>query len=337
MSEDSWGRNRWRTIAIRMARSSLVLMLVVLSIAVLFAGFGLAANYATWSSTLLGIGGSLVASLVFATLSSSLVDKLLEKEIAEVIDDRLKQHEERLSLRLRERDRAQESNLAKLFTSLTSDSYSSIVRALPDIVPRRIYPATESSDPGYVDHIIRGMRTSSSYVFRGVTARHVAQFLKSARPSHLSCTVLLLDPRREDLLSLYVRERFDLPQDDLLRFSSEIANVREEIRSSIRDLFGVCGLLPVHVGVHQGPVYFRSELFDDEAFLSLYAGTAATAYPWTAVFSKGSFVFQFLRKDAQEIAAIAANGATFTTTSTKADLERFLATLGLTAASAPGT
>jgi len=318
----------WSRVAVLFAKSTLFLILVGFSVAFLYFGFYFAESKPTLSSTLLGIGGSLSASLVFALLYSWIVDALIVKQVAEAVEQRLDANELKTNVQFEAFAERLAVTIDSVANGIVDSHHGAVLHSLPAFVPSTIYPFTQGSSPAFVEHVVRNMRNGSTYVFRGITGRHVATFLNFARPSHLSCTVLLLDPRRSDLLALYIRERFDIRYEDSERFNAKIKEIRDEILASVVGLFDVSRLVSVHLKLHGGPVYFRSEVFDDEAFLSIYAGSESTPYPWTAVFGKTSFVYQFLRKDSQECIAIRAQETTFSVTSDESDLSEFIAAIG---------
>lgn len=326
--EQAFRTKWWARVAVLLAKSTLFLVLTGLSLACVYAGFHFADTKTTLSSTLLGIGGSLIASLVFTLLYSWIIDALIVKQVAEAVDRRLSANEEttkkQLAWNATELRKAVESTVAQSIEG----HHGAVLRSLPGFVPNTVYPSTQGSGSGFIKHIVGNMRSGSTYIFRGITGRHVATFLSLARPSHLSCTVLLLDPSRLDLLALYIRERFKLQFEDTEQFDTKVKEVRLEILASIVSLFDVSRLVPVHIKLHFGPMYFRSELFDEEAFLSIYAGSTPTPYPWTCVFGKTSFAYQFLRKDAQECIAIRMHEATFSATSVASELENFITAIG---------
>lgn len=317
----------WMRVALRLAKSTLFLILLVVSVACIYFGFRFE-RYPALSSTLLGIGGSLFASLAFALLYSWIVEYLILNQVSDQIGHRLDANELAIKQQIESTLGQLKHSIHAATESAAETHHGAVLASLPAFVPRMIYPVKLASDPNYVNHVVRNMRDGSTYTFRGVTGRHVASFISMARPSHLACTIILLDPRNTNLLTSYVKERFELWHEQEERFEAKIQQVKGEIFSSIVSIFDISKIIPVHLKLHQGPVYFRSEVFDEEAFLSIYAGNMSTPYPWTCVFGKDSYIYQFLRMDLQECIAIQGLEITFSAASSEKDLAQFLRIIG---------
>lgn len=319
-------KDRFRVTLIKLARSTLFLLLVLISVVLFTLGF-VYEQKPLWSNTLIGIGASLLAACVFSLFYTWIVEKNVKEILNAELEERLSAHEEHSERRQEETALAIERAMRNVATDISHSHYDSILRALPQFVPIKVYPAAISSNPDYLMHLIANIRHSSEYVFRGVTGRHLPALLMRSRPITGACQSIILDPRESDLIALYVRERFALQPQNRSAYEAKISEVRDEIFMSIVALFDISRFITVTVRLHRGPVYMRSEIFDQEAFLSVYGGNQSTPFPATHVFHRDSYFYTVLRKDVQECESQRMPHITLNASTTEAELNNFLSSI----------
>lgn len=318
--------DRLRVALIRLAKSTLFLLVVLLSVALFALGF-VFEQKPLLSNTLIGVGASLLASSVFSLFYTWIVEKNVKEILNAELDDRLRAHEEQSERRQEATTLAIARAMRSVAIDISHSHFDSVVRALPQFVPMKIYPSAISSNPDYLRHLIANIRSSSEYVFRGITGRHLPALLMRSRPITGTCQSIILDPRESDLIALYVRERFALQPQNRITYEDKIREVRDEIFMAIVALFDISRFVTVTVRLHRGPVYMRSEVFDQEAFLSVYGGSQSTPFPATHVFHHDTYLYTLLRKDVQECESQRLAHITLNASTTEAELNNFLGSI----------
>ncbi len=196
------------------------------------------------STVIAGILGSLVASVVFFVLFSLLVEKTALTYLAAHASETAVNH------------------------ILERFSY----------VPTKTYPESETPDPGFERDHLNSLKSSNFFWFKGISANFVAQRLQNLRGSgflkNKQFRVLVLDPRRRDLLEAYARMR--LTNQGTVFDCTDIGNLADkktsDIVNSLIAFQKVAQQCEMEVRFHDDFVFSRSEIFSDGIYLSYYDG-----------------------------------------------------------------
>jgi hypothetical protein len=170
---------------------------------------------------------------------------------------------------------------------------------------------------------------SRQYFFRGATGRHVPIWLEKADTRTLHVTVLILDPRNKDFLTLYVKDRTGVDKQLTAdQVEDGVKTVVDEIYSAVVGLFDSRHLCPITIKMHNGPVFFRSEVFDSKCFISFYIDSTGTNYPGTYVYKKESLIYSSFRKDINDCIRLETDEFIIKQSSGEEELKAFLGSLG---------
>jgi hypothetical protein len=126
------------------------------------------------------------------------------------------------------------------------------------------------------------------------------------------------------LLWIYAKSRFS----DLADRGKLIRQVRREIYMSVVGMFDIAKLSPIEIKMHHGPVFYRTEIFDEKVFVSEFTSNLRTAYPITYVYDKGTFKYDAYLKDFVDSLELQSPSVTFDANSTVDDLFAFLKAIG---------
>lgn len=272
------------------------LLIIIISVPMFFLGPVYAPYY---REAFIAISTSLVASLVFAVIYSRVAERYRIMVIKDEISQSLKEV-------LRDEVRP--------YLALHPDDY---------------FHATDKPDKRFNTIITNSLENSRSYYFKGVTGRHIPARLIDAKPRNLVCEVLFVDPRQQELLLLYIRDRFGEWTSEAER-TRRLQMVQQEIYMAIVALFDVAHRLDtrIQIGLHCSPVYNRFEIFDDVALVSYFTEKIPTAYPITYLYKKDSFFYKMLHTDFQQSKKSASYSAIFSLHSKEEDLQQLLNDIG---------
>jgi hypothetical protein len=306
------------------ANGLLFLLVAVVSVIILLIGIALDPEHKTWSSICINVGTSFLASGLFAFLYTQVAERhnlrvisnALSENVAKAISDLKIAHVE--SLR-----KVTQQTLTKI-EQIERSYYHEIASHFREYVPADYFPPTNEPDLRFNFALQDSMMKSQLYVFKGVTGRHIPSRIIAMKSNNLTCKVLILDPSRDDLLWMYARDRFgsDESQESLTQ------KVKREIYMTVVALFEVRTLGSLEIKIHDGPIFFRSEIFDEEAFVSYFTGTEPTAYPVTYVYEKDTFYYKAFYKDYLQTLELPSPSITFNVNSTDDDLFTFLKRIG---------
>ncbi|SFB20958.1 hypothetical protein SAMN05216266_106136 [Amycolatopsis marina] len=181
----------------------------------------------------------------------------------------------------------------------TLQELSSEYRALNnEFFPTHIFAASSRPDPTFNQLMMRDLRETRQYFFRGFSGRHAAARLllsQAEREIH----VVIADPRVNT--GAGGRARY------LLRHEGADAD-SDAVRRQLRDetWIGLVGLYlarnrcaGVEITVLADPPLDRVEMFDGSVWVTLYSdpGQGRTLYPRTLRFSEGSFIYGMERAE----------------------------------------
>lgn len=299
-------------------------LIFIVSVVVLYIGNQVGSPY---KDICISISTSLIASLIFSFMYSSLV----EKHHLAVVNDELASSVRHSA---EEMKKLQQDNMQQITNSMISkiedleqSHYHQITTHFRELIPSKQFPATNQPDPEFNRTLTEALIDSNQYLFKGVTGRYVPSRLETARNYNLSCRVLLVDPARDDLLQLYVRDRFGVYPADL---TQRIQKVKREIYMTIVDLFEQAQRTrtTINIKMYHGPVYYRTEIFDDKVFVSYFTQKTSTAYPNSYLYTSDSFYYEAFLTDFNQTFELDASSTSFNSMSHEKQLVEFLAKIG---------
>ncbi|WP_216216489.1 hypothetical protein [Amycolatopsis aidingensis] len=176
-----------------------------------------------------------------------------------------------------------------------SEEYRSLNK---EFFPTDVFEASSEPNPAFNKLMMRDLRDTKQYFFRGFSGRHAAARLLLSHAER-EVRVIIADPR--DNTTVGGRTRY------LLRHEGAEADF-DAIQKRLDDeiWMGVVGLYlarsrctRVDITVLADPPLDRLELFDASAWITLYsnAAEASTLYPRTLRFSEGSFIYGMERTE----------------------------------------
>lgn len=157
-------------------------------------------------------------------------------------------------------------------------------------LPTAVYEASSVPKPGFREHFVSLLQSSTRYDHCGTTARF-ASFRLSETAEHPEITRLdqvrlaIIDPRASEVIRAHcqLRLRRDVGERYSEAINAEILRLRGEIYTTLMALYDIRNAVPTVVYLHSNLPYFRCEMFDRGMFLTYYLGGAS--YPETLEFS----------------------------------------------------
>jgi len=326
MSRASGTSNRSNLLQIleRYATWLFASLIVIVSCILLYIGIWSASPY---KDILLSVSTSLIASLIFSFVYSSVVEKhhlaVVNNELAISVQQAV---EEMKKIQQDNMEQITNSTISKI-KDLEQSQYHQITTHFRELVPSDHFPSTDQPDPRFNRVLTNSLQASRQYLFKGVTGRYVPSRLEGVGHHKLTCKVLLVDPAREDLLQLYIRDRFG-PAPSNQALAQQVQRVRQEIYMTIIDLFDLAQRVTTDVRMYYGPVYYRTEIFDDDVFVSYFTQKTSTAYPNSYLYTSDSFYYEAFLTDFDQTFELASPAISFNARSTDKQLLDFLAGIG---------
>lgn len=165
--------------------------------------------------------------------------------------------------------------------------------------PSGIYMATTGIDRVFNADLTKDLKSSSFYLFRGISAKYVPCRVMSSR-HHLSVLkVVILDPRDSRSVGLRARDRNRNPKYSGKSMEFLADEIRKEIYMSVVALFDCRYTCPVEIAYGVGTSVVRFEIFDEALYMSLYHTDRASElhYPETIRYSNNSVLYNLYRLD----------------------------------------
>jgi hypothetical protein len=283
-----------------------------------------------YKEALISVSTSLFASLVFARLYSSIVERhhqaAMNAEIARNVKsavEEIKQAEQGYIQRI------VDHTVAKI-EELDKSHYHEISTHFRELIPARSFPPTDKPEKGFNQLLTDELLRSRTYFFKGVTGRYIAARLATARRQNLACKVLLSDPSSKDLLRLYVKDRFGITLSGN-EMETRIEQVKREIFMTIIDLFAwTRWTTPVELKLYRGPVFYRTEILDEFFIISFFTShvTLPTAFPTTYLYKRDSFYYETYLTDFNQAFELADKSIILNSKTTEENLHDFLNRIG---------
>jgi hypothetical protein len=180
-----------------------------------------------------------------------------------------------------------------------SEEYRSLNQ---EFFPTHVFEASADPDPAFNHMLMRDLRETRQYWFRGFSARHAAARLLVSQ-SEWELRTVIADPQEPSAIS--GRARY------LTRQEGAEANydmVQQRLHEDVH--IGLVGLYlartrctRVDITVITDPPLDRLEMFDDSAWITLYSDVAGatTLYPRSLRFSSSSFIYTMERAEFSRI------------------------------------
>ena len=109
---------------------------------------------------------------------------------------------------------------------------------------------------------------------------------------------------------------------------NSIQSVKQEIYMTIVDLFSQARRTTIDIRMHQGPIFYRTEIVDKKMFISFYTSKQSTAFPNSYVYEDHSFFYNAFLTDFKQTYDLAHIFTSFHPRSLPQDLVDFLQKIG---------
>lgn len=277
------------------------------------------------------IATSLISSLIFALIYSAIAEKHYLKATSSELQRSVQVAVDKIEVNQQENIRELSSLTVKKIEDIERNFYHLINTSFQRFLPSGYFPPTDKPDKRFNRELNGSLLQSQHYFFKGATGRHVPSRLEIAKHQIATCRVLLIDPNNEDLLRLYIRDRFGNPSLNTAT-TEQLERVKQEIYMTVVDLFTQAHRwCTVELRIFSGPVFYRTEIFDEKLYISYYAASAAreaTAYPTTYLYDKSSLFYEVFMTDFNQTFDLTQQAITFNNRSREEDLKDFLQEIG---------
>lgn len=175
-----------------------------------------------------------------------------------------------------------------------SEEYRSLNQ---EFFPTHVFEASIDPDPAFNALMMKDLRATHQYWFRGFSGRYAAVRLLLSR-AEWEVRAVVADPRERSAIggrARYLARREGVDAD----FDRIQTRLHEDIRIGLVGLFlARSRCTRVDVTVVADPPLDRVEMFDDSVWITLYSDPGAPSpYPRTLRFSEGSFIHTMERSD----------------------------------------
>jgi hypothetical protein len=271
---------------------------------------------------------SLISSLIFALVYSAIAERHYMKATSHELEKSVEAAVSRIETNQQENIRELSLLTVAKIEEIESTFFHLINTSFQRFIPAGYFPPTDQPDKRFNRELNSTLLRSQHYFFKGATGRHVPSRLEIAKQQIATCRVLLIDPAHEDLLHLYVRDRFGNTTLNTTAIE-QIDKVKREIYMTVVDLFTQAHRwCTVELRMFHGPVFHRTEIFDEKLFISYYEARDATAYPITYLYDRGSFFYEVFMTDFNQTFDLTRQSITFNSRSKEEDLKDFLQKIG---------
>ena len=228
---------------------------------------------ATIEQKLSGAGVSLVASAVFALIFSLLSDRENRSLIREEISANFGLHSEAM---------------------LGEWSKKNVLH-----LPMSAYSATEGFDRAFNIALMGAFEQSSTFYFRGVSAKYIPARIKAARVCPDSMKIYISGPSAEAAIRTRVADRLKNPKYADSDPNALFESLREEMITSFVGLYDCRAYSSIDVVFFADTSVTRLELTDSQLFMSWYHSPSAdaSAFPETFGFTPESLPYRTNKLD----------------------------------------
>jgi hypothetical protein len=225
-----------------------------------------------WHQIMLAIAASFLSSVIFYLLYSMVAEKQMLKSVSFEVSKR-----------------ASEYTL-----SLFHDRFDRII-------PKKIFPPTLFPTKEFNDDFENSLNNSRNYKYKGDTASYTTYRLFQLASKEViidkDIKLILLDPRKIDLIEDRVKTELYGQTYSKSDLQEKIEEMQTKIFVTIIALFDICHIIPVKIAFHVDHMFFRSEILDEELFLTYCLGGEN---PTTHLYLKKSLPFEAFNLDFQQ-------------------------------------
>lgn len=171
-----------------------------------------------------------------------------------------------------------------------------------EFFPTNVFEASAEPDPAFNHLLMRDLRESRQYWFRGFSGRHAAARLLVSQ-SEWELRAIIADPQEPSAIS--GRARYLTRQEGA---EADYDTVQQRLHEDVH--IGLVGLFMartrctcVDITVVTDPPLDRMEMFDDSVWITLYSDTggATSVFPRSLRFSGNSFLYTMERAEFSRI------------------------------------
>ncbi|MET8277964.1 hypothetical protein [Micromonospora sp. NPDC005174] len=232
----------------------------------------------------------------------------------------------------RESKHVMESSLQSLFEQQQKDVLDLVSTTSKVHLPAKEYPPTGSFDEVFTTDLINDMRVSSSFQFRGSSAKWVAPYVNYCRKSFAEIQVLMLNPVNTAALRQRAADRLLIPSNTGRTLDAVVEELRNEVTRTIVALFDLRHTSKVCVSLDGTLVsVVRLERTDDAIYVALYHARpgSSAVNPTTYRYVRGAIAFETYSLEVARQLEIAQQRVTFERGQDDADLVKIFKGLGL--------
>ena len=281
----------------------------------------------SYKDVFIAVSTSLFSSLIFALVYSSVVESHHLNAVNDQLSKSVEQAVDQMThLQQDSMQKITDSTLAKI-EEIERSFYHEISQHFRELIPTESFRPTNQPDQRFNDVLNGALTTSRQYLFKGVTGRYIPSRLAKMEHHNLNCKILLVNPLLQDLLRLYVRDRFgtNLSNEEV---AQRVQNVKKEIYMTVVDLFDQAHKISLDLRIYEGPIFYRTEIFDEQIFISYFTAKTSTAFPMTYLYENKSFFYDAFLTDFNQTFELSSVSAIFNSRSTEPDLLAFLTKIG---------
>lgn len=281
-----------------------------------------------YANTLDGAAVSFLTSLIFTLFYVIIVEAAMSEAQRGVLDD---EKEKVVNAVRSEIDSSLQSRLGPLLGD--EIPIALVAEHGKQLLPVAFFPPTSKSNPAFQSRLGANLDSCRTYIFRGGSARHCPALLKSRKDRNLECRILILDPRAERAVLVHAKDRVWVhrndPSEEQQSIDQKIRQIRDEIRQGITDLYALKSPFTIQVRTCADNLFYRSEIFDNEALVSFYTRDRETQNPPTYVYKANTFYYEAFLTDFDQSWEHPEKRFEITQHSTDADRNAVLSELGL--------
>ncbi|WP_330330415.1 hypothetical protein OHS33_12210 [Streptomyces sp. NBC_00536] len=166
-------------------------------------------------------------------------------------------------------------------------------------LPDATYPATDGFDRAFNTALMEAFERSSSFYFRGTSAKYLPARIKASRRCPSSVKVFIPGPTAAAAVRTRVADRLKNPKYAASNAGELFDALLEEMISSFVGLYDCRAYCSVDVAFSPDTSVTRVELTDSRVFVSWFHAPDADRrpFPLTVAFRPGSFAYQVHRLD----------------------------------------
>lgn len=224
------------------------------------------------------IGLNLVASVIFALIFSWFSGGVQQRILLDT---------------LREEQRGAANTLNDTVEGISRELFRKLAGYEKRYMPEAVYSSSNEFDRDFNMAVSDSIENTSTYSFRGTSAKYVAVRLGIASNKPRQVKVSVLHPGHRNVLSRRAADRAQHSDSKGKSLDSLIDDIKNEILMSLVALYDNRYYCDIEVVFAQESSVTRIELLDDALYLSWYRGPSSTEarFPETLRFQRGTFLY----------------------------------------------